>query len=229
MGRLIGILICLYLCSQYFMFVCSSILAVKCMDGIILAYDSAEKSVQSLSMSNPWVEKVFPVTSNTVICSACSCSGNEGADFKEFLREIREEVFDYKLTEANVINVETESMLGLESIYFLAKKLIRHKYPSIHVFITGFCGDSRTDKNSFKLFEVLPGGTGIEGENLLVAGSGGVNIVSLLSDILLSESSITVQKAIPKVKRALSTATKLDHGSGGRPVLWTLARPSTAS
>ena len=76
------------------------------------------------------------------------------------------------------------------------------------------------------MFEILPGGTGIERESLLVAGSGGVNIVSLLGDIFLSDSTVTVQQAAPQVKRALTAATKLDHGSGGRPVLWTLARHS---
>jgi 20S proteasome alpha/beta subunit len=174
-------------------------------------------------MSTSWVEKVFPVTSDAVICSASSCVGNEGAEFKEFLREVQEEVFRYKVTE--YVEIGNESRLGLESIFFLAKKLIRHKYPSIHVFVAGLCGDTKSE-NSFKLFEILPGGTGIEGENLLVAGSGGVNIVSLLGDIFLSDSTATVQQAAPQVKRALTAATKLDHGSGGRPVLWTLARHS---
>eukprot|EP01036_Dinobryon_divergens_P028835 gene28835-37842_t len=163
-------------------------------------------------MSTSWVEKVFPITTDAVICSASSCVGNEGAEFKEFLREVQEEVFRYKLTES--LEIGNESRLGLESIYFLAKKLIRHKYPSIHVFVAGLCGETKSE-NSFKLFEILPGGTGIEGENLLVAGSGGVNIVSLLGDIFQSDSTVTVQQAAPQVKRALTAATKLDHGSGG--------------
>ena len=209
--------------TLYVSFVHSSILAVKCADGIILAYDSAEKSAQSISMSTHWVDKVFAVTKDTVICSASGCVGNEGAQFKEFLREVQEEVFHYKLAES--VEIGHESSLGLENIYFLARKLIRHKYPSIHVFVVGLCGDTSSE-DSFKLFEILPGGTGIEGENLLVAGSGGDNIVSLLGDIFLSGTTVTVQQATPQVRRALSAATKLDHGSGGRPVLWTLARRS---
>ena len=156
------------------------------------------------------------INSEVAICLASSCSGTEGAEFNAFLQEIREEASNFVLFEPSQENI------GIESLFFLSKKLIRHKYPSIHIFIAGASRNSKSKISTLKLYEILPRGTGLEGDSLLVAGTGADSILSLLEDMFASNLSPTVSETIPKVQRALAAAMRLDQGTGGRPVLWTL-------
>jgi len=213
-----------------FSIVGASVLGIRCSDGIVLACESsAQRSQKSASTNDRWIEKIFPLTTSTVICSAGCGFGSEAVEFDKLLLDVREEIM--KFGSYDFYHQDKSRELNTDSIYCLVKKLIRHKYPLAHVLIAGMnpmkseCNDD-TAADEYKLYEVLPGGTGLESQSIAVAGSDGTAIVALLDEFFPRDSSaVTVQQAVPTIRRALKAAMKWDNRMGGQPILWTLVSP----
>jgi len=206
----------------------ASVLGIRCSDGIVLACESsAQRSQKSASTNDRWIEKIFPLSASTVLCSAGCGFGPEAVEFDKLLTDVREEIM--RFSSNDFFRQDQCSELNTDNIYCLVTKLIRHKYPLAHVLIAGMNPlelESDSHNNfEYKLYEVLPGGTGLESQTIAVAGSDGTAIVALLDEYFPKDSSITVEQAVPRIRRVLKAAMKWDNRLGGQPILWTLASP----
>lgn len=201
----------------------STLLAVKCNDGIVLGYDSStDRTARSVGSLSRWTQKLFSVTPYTVICTAGSLDGKEAVDFENLLVELKEEIFRYGFD-----HLQEEKTLSTDGIYCVMKRLIRHKYKLAHAIIAGINHDRDThlSHTPFRVYEILPGGTALDDTTFAAAGSGSSTVLSLLEDLLGGSLVMSVEAARPIVQRVLEAALRLDQTSGGEPVLWTLSKP----
>lgn len=216
----------------------STLIATKCVDGIVLAADSlSAKGGGSILISSRTSKKVFMLTESTAIGAVFS-SGSESVHFQRLYNELRETIRSHETS--------FESTLTVSAIVNVARQLVSHKYNEAHVVIAGWEGDKNLSKMAqvegcnYVLSEILPGGTRID-QATVVAGSGSSLISNLLEESLGQGENVgiandgssglpvlaelTVAEALPKLRRCLSLAAKLDPQTGGDKFsLWVLAR-----
>lgn len=220
----------------------TTIVAARCRNGIVLASDT-QSSGNSVVISSRTVRKVFLLSKSTVLCAA-SDNPQGMTDFQQLYSELSSTIMNHK----NAF----DTTLSTTSIAKVARQLINQKYSRAHIVIAGWDSVSPVDEtrsagDDYLLCEILPGGTRID-QSTAVAGTGATLIASLLEDSLHSSNSdengsqdvskdnlrtvfdyspLSVEQAIPKLKRCLSLAGKLDPQTGGSKFhMWVLSKPA---
>ena len=229
MKNLVSIFITSAYLSFIFTVINATIIAVKCKDGIIIGTDSqTSSSISSPYISNRFLRKMFLLTSQTVVC----CTGDEGSNFMRLYEELKTQV---KIEDSmSYINKDKSGskILGTGSIYNLARRQIYSKFPKSHIIIGG--GDIRRGKSNekeviYRLFEVLPGGSGVE-QSFIVAGSGANTAVTLLNEQIEASSMETLptEEAAKLVSKVLMATMRMDRKTGGNLNMWVISDPQVS-
>ncbi len=193
----------------------TTIAAVRCRDGIVIAADSI--STANSYVAHKQLRKLFLLTPSTALC----CVSEGSADFGRLYDDLRETVKSHEL--------ECGQTLGTKAIAHYARKLMSSKYREAHVLIAGsdmvpnrnnrvssFSSSIKvqpataTSDNShaakrtedtksplqshthkeveteeYMLCEILPSGSRVTGD-ILIAGSGSALITPLVEDMFAS-------------------------------------------
>jgi 20S proteasome alpha/beta subunit len=187
-----------------------TIIAIKCADGIVLGSDSLLTGSSLIGSRS--ARKVFLLTEKIAICSGSENGG--GSDFFNLCNDLKEEIFKDSL---DGFMWDSEHELKAYNLYKRARQLVYTKYSSVHAIICGL------EEASGALFEVLPSGSGIEGQAVLVCGPGASVVVPLLEELFpaaASDSIIAVEEGVKRVVRVLAASRRLDPRSGGKPSVW---------
>jgi 20S proteasome alpha/beta subunit len=175
----------------------SVVLAIQCMDGIIVGSDTlSTNSGRSAYVGNRLVRKVFPVNENVIAC----CAGNDQQGFLELRNELQRRCRYHQ--------IQHQRALGITEISTVARRLVSSQFPSVHMVLAGV-NDAFHDSDDHqlavdedgsvtkmqsapisKIYEILPGGSRFE--NLLcVAGPKAASVQSLFEELAkdLSASS----------------------------------------
>lgn len=230
----------------------TTVIAAKCSDGIVLAADSlSANGGGGILISSRTSKKVFMLTQSTAICTVAS-SGNGAVHFQQLYNELRETIrshqtsFESTLTSSAIINVARQLVnnkyneahvviAGWEGGLGLTKMDPESVSKNL---ITIYPESVKMDSCNYVLSEILPGGSRID-QTTVIAGSGSSFISNLLEESLTHSdfeiktggvggsglSQLSVTEALPKLRKCLSLAAKLDPQTGGDKFsLWVLTR-----
>lgn len=209
----------------------STLVAVKCADGLIVASDSMQpvtvSSKRSLGMVRTRMSQNVRLINEDIIIGVASGPNH----LHPFLRQLEKT--------SKKMEFVTGRPLDIDEIAHYARKLINEEYPELHLLFAGYS----EQKKQYKLFEIAPKGTLLTPSRYFVAGSGGDLIRSILEsslshkewspsiteDVFAAIGDVTallptVASSLPLVRQALSSASKVDLLSGGfRPSMWVLS------
>lgn len=221
----------------------STIIAVKCIDGIMIAADSlGTASPNSAMIANRMNRKIFLITPSTAICCAAG-----DAQFKDLYNDL--------LSVVNGHEALYDDELDASAISYIARRLVNQKYRSCHLIIAGYkfvmrsiddatyCvkgiswgeNDSSSQSNNneldamnrddsmrYVLYEITPSGSSIEHAASVAAGSGAALVSSVLSS---TDEFDTVEQAAATIRQAMRSAASVDPLTGGDTFsVWTLQR-----
>lgn len=232
----------------------STIIATKCRDGIVLAADSLSASGGSgILISSRTSKKVFILTQSTAICTVSS-SANAAVHFQQLYHELRETIrshqtsFESTLTSSAIINVARQ----LVCHKYNEAHVVIAGWEGASAASKAAEQIPDTVECNYVLSEILPGGSRMD-QNTVVAGTGATLISNLLDETLRQKdhtvsalheaangnvggpvsadtAQLSVAEALPKLRRCLSLAAKLDPQTGGDKFsLWVLAKHSNES
>lgn len=155
----------------------TTVLAVRCADGIIIGSDSMDSS--GIFIGNRFSQKIFRVSPLTVVCCA-----SFGSDFSQLCADLR-------ATARRAIAIDGCG-LGTRALAHYARQLIHDRYPESHIVLAGceyishyrdsFGVNSEVEPD-YNIFEILSGGSLVE-QRVAVAGSG-AGVVATLAEALL--------------------------------------------
>jgi len=224
----------------------TTIIAVKCIDGVVIAADSLRTaSPNSAMIANRMNRKIFLITPSTAVCCAAG-----DAQFKDLFSDLLSAVSGHR----RMFDDEVEA----STISYIARRLVHQKYRSCHLIIAGYerlmrndgiddasyyvkdipgIAKDRSVVSSHKeldalniydnvryvLYEITPSGSSIEHAVSVAAGSG----AALVSSTMLSSTDQfgTVEEAAARIRQAMRSAASLDPLTGGDTYsLWTLQR-----
>ena len=240
--------LCMLLSLHEHLRVCnaSMIIAVKCIDGIMIAADSlGTASPNSAMIANRMNRKIFLITPSTAVCCAAG-----DAQFKDLYSDL--------LSVVNGHGAMYDDELDASAISYIARRLVNQKYRSCHLIIAGYelmmsrhvgiddatyCtkgipgeeNNSSSQSNNkeldnlngddtvrYVLYEITPSGSSIEHAASVAAGSGAALVSSVLSTI---EQLVTVEQAAANIRQAMRSAASLDPLTGGDTFsVWTLQK-----
>jgi 20S proteasome alpha/beta subunit len=120
------------------------ILAIKCVDGIVIGTDSLSSSGSIVRNRNS--KKAFLLTPHTMIC----CADGE-KDFYLLYEDLSDEKIKFELF--------NNEIMSTKAIVHYARQLIYSKYPKAHVIIAG--SEFEMEDENFVLCEILPLGLNI--------------------------------------------------------------------
>jgi 20S proteasome alpha/beta subunit len=225
----------------------STIIAVKCIDGIMIVADSlGTASPNSAMIANRMNRKIFLITPSTAVCCAAG-----DAQFKDLYSDL--------LSVVNGHEALYDDELDASAISYIARRLVNQKYRSCHLIIAGYkCvmqkhariddatyfakgmsweendsssysnnnneldGMNRDDNVRYVLCEITPSGSSIEHAASVAAGSGAALVSSVLSS---TDQFNTVEQAAATIRQAMRSAASLDPLTGGDTFsVWTLQR-----
>ena len=111
-------------------FYASTIIGVKCTDGILLAADSLSSSADSPMIDNRTTKKLFLLRENVAVCCVDPGTAKNNGGFFRFYSKLREIVTDHEDTH--------EEALKVRSVAYCARKLLDTLHSDIHVVIAGY-------------------------------------------------------------------------------------------
>ena len=220
--------------------VCSTIVVSKFSDGIIIGADSL--SVSGPIINNRVTQHVFSLAgADAVVCCCTSSTGH--ADFHHLLMDLQRHL---KLSSHAAGG---RYKVGVSGLARFARRLVAQKYRKAHLVIAGvdwatpdvastthlhasaapLCNRNglpqytvgRVDQQhpSYSIHEIIAGGTHIEHQEYVVAGSGATVVCALLQNLIDACADGRGQSAVRAkiVETALRAAASMDPrtGAGG--------------
>ena len=218
--------------SLFLFFICflpqiwsSTIVISKCSDGIVIGADSLSVGSGSLVNSRVACHVHRLVGADTIVCCASPSGGL--SDFTHLLTELQRVVRSTIQTDItnSVMGTKRTNYISTSAMARYARRIVTHKYRKAHVVIAGadyFSSSGKKDDGcQYSIHEIVPGGSHIQHEDFVVAGTGSDLVFALLQQLFNSSDSSRSQYNLPTinncatmVQRALKSAATVDPRTG---------------
>ena len=173
-------------------------LAIKCIDGVVLAAD--KRATAGSFIANKNVNKVFAVTDNVVLTMAGTVSDAQLMT-KLFRAELQLKNYRTKRTP----NMKESANLLAGLVYSNIRKM--SLIPGISHFLM-----SGEDLEGFHVYDLYPDGSLTEIDDFVSSGSGSVMAYGVLETLYNKE--ITVEEGVKLALKSVNAALQRDSASG---------------